>query len=115
MRTVLIVAFDGLQPSQATPQLMPNLAALAADGVTFANHHPVFPTTTRANVTSLVTGCNTGTHGIAANTIVVPEFDPCLAIPVLQGPVVSDYGKIRLPNLGAHLGRHSQGGTNRST
>ena len=99
MRTVLIVAFDGLQPSQVTPQLMPNLAALAADGVTFANHHPVFPTTTRANVASLVTGCNTGTHGIAANTIVIPEFDPYLAIPALREQLSQITEKLGCPIL----------------
>ena len=84
MRSVLIVAFDGLQPSQVNPLLMPTLAAWAVDGVTFANHHAVFPTTTRANVASLVTGRYTGGHGIAANTLVVPEFDPYLAIPALK-------------------------------
>ena len=99
MRTVLIVAFDGLQPSQVTPQLMPNLAALAADGVTFANHHSVFPTTTRANVASLVTGCHTGTHGIAANTVVIPEFDPYLAIPVLRDQLSQITEKLGSPIL----------------
>ena len=56
MTSVLIVVFDGLQPSQVTPELMPNLSALAAEGVTFGNHHPVFPTVTRTNAASMVTG-----------------------------------------------------------
>ena len=112
MRTVLIVAFDGLQPSQVTPQLMPNLAALAADGVTFANHHPVFPTTTRANVASLVTGCRNGTHGIAANTIVIPEFNPYLAIPALRdqlSQITKTLGcPILVPTLADILWKHDQ-------
>ena len=56
MASVLIFAFDGLQPAQVIPELMPNLSSLAAQGVTFTNHHPVFPSVTRANVASLATG-----------------------------------------------------------
>ena len=112
MPSILIVAFDGLQPSQVTPLLMPNLAALAVDGVTFANHHPVFPTTTRANVASLVTGCYTGRHGIAANTLVFPEFDPYLAIPALKDQLAQIAQKsgcpILVPTLADILCEHQQ-------
>ena len=112
MPSILIVAFDGLQPSQVTPLLMPNLAALAVDGVTFANHHPVFPTTTRANVASLVTGCYTGRHGIAANTLVFPEFDPYLAIPALKDQLAQIAQKsgcpILVPTLADILYEHQQ-------
>ena len=54
MANVVIVVFDGLQPAQVTPELMPNLSRLAAEGVTGGNHHAVFPTVTRANVASIV-------------------------------------------------------------
>ena len=67
-RRILVVVFDGLQPTQITPKLMPNLAEFAYGGVTFANHHPVFPTVTRVNASSLVTGCMPGRHGLAGNT-----------------------------------------------
>jgi predicted AlkP superfamily pyrophosphatase or phosphodiesterase len=63
MVSVLIVAFDGLQPAQVIPEMMPNLSSLAAQGVTFTNHHPVYPSVTRVNVSSLVTGRNPGGHG----------------------------------------------------
>ena len=76
MKNVLIVAFDGLQPAQVTPELMPNLSKLAAEGVTFNNNHAVFPTVTRINATTLVTGRYPGAHGLAANTLVVRDFDP---------------------------------------
>ena len=76
MRSILIVAFDGLQPSQVTPRLMPNLASFTAEGVTFANHHAVFPTVTRTNAASMATGCYPGRHGLAANTVVFRDFDP---------------------------------------
>lgn len=83
-RRVLIVVFDGLQPAQITPLLMPNLAKFAADGVIFANHHPVFPTVTRVNASSLVTGCLPGKHGLAGNTFLCRDFDPYRVIPALE-------------------------------
>ena len=84
MTRVLIVAFDGLQPSQVTPELAPNLAEFAAGGVTFARNHPVFPTVTRINVASLVTGCHPGSHGLAGNTLVIRDYDPDNTIPALE-------------------------------
>ena len=75
-KRVLVVVFDGLQSAQITPDLMPNLAEFARTGVTFANHHPVFPTVTRVNASSLVTGCTPrestdwqATHSCAGTTI----------------------------------------------
>ena len=76
MTRVLIVAFDGLQPSQVRADLAPNLAAFAEGGVTFARNHPVFPTVTRINVASLVTGRHPGAHGLAGNTVVMRDYDP---------------------------------------
>ena len=79
-----MVVFDGLQPAQVTPELMPNLAALAVQGVTFKRHHSVFPTVTRANVATMVTGRYPGGHGLAANNLVIREFDPDHAIAALE-------------------------------
>ena len=76
MTRILIVAFDGLQPSQVRADLAPNLAAFADGGVTFARNHPVFPTVTRINVASLVTGRHPGAHGLAGNTVVMRDYDP---------------------------------------
>ena len=84
MTKVLIVVFDGLQPAQVTERLMPNLASFAAAGVTFANHHAAYPSVTRANASSMVTGRHPGGHGIAANTLLVPENDPNNPMPALE-------------------------------
>ncbi len=84
MTSVVIMVFDGLQPSQVNPELMPNLSALADSGVTFANHHPVFPSVTRANVASMVTGRVPGGHGLAANRLMVRDFNPDDAIAALE-------------------------------
>ena len=84
MRNILIVAFDGLQPAQVTPALMPNLAAFVAEGVAFDHHHPVYPSVTRINAASMVTGRNPGSHGIAANTLVMRDYDPHNAFSALE-------------------------------
>ena len=112
MPSVLIAVFDGLQPAQVTSRLMPNLTALSAKGVTFTNHHPVFPTVTRANVSSLVTGCSPGGHGLAANTILVRDFEPHQAIPALE-PQLAQMAKkgvpvLLVPTLAEILSQHGQ-------
>ena len=84
MTNVVIVAFDGLQPAQVNPELMPNLAQFVAQGVTFGNHHAVFPTVTRINAASMVTGMHPGKHGLTANTLVVRDFDPYMAFSAVQ-------------------------------
>ena len=112
MPTVLIVAFDGLQPSQVTRELMPNLAAFAAEGVTFGNHHAVFPTVTRANAASMVTGRYPGAHGLAANTVVFRDYDRHLAFSALEPTlalVTAKLGGILLaPTLADILARHGE-------
>ena len=84
MRNIVIVAFDGMQPAQVTPELMPNLAAFVADGVAFDNHHPVFPSVTRVNAASMATGLNPGAHGLAANMLVMRDYDPHAAFSALE-------------------------------
>lgn len=83
MKSVLIIVFDGLQPSQITEQDMPNLSRLASKGVVFQHNHNVYPTVTRTNVASLVTGRNPGAHGLIANTLVMRDYDPFRLIPAL--------------------------------
>ena len=109
MTSVIIVVFDGLQPAQVTPELMPNLHSFGENGVTCANHHAVFPTVTRANVASLVTGHHPGAHGLTANTLVIPEFDPHRAIGALE-PVLTEVATrhpvLLQPTLGDILHQH---------
>ena len=84
MTSVLIIGIDGLQPSQVTPGVMPNLSALAAQGVSFANHHSVFPTVTRVNAASMLTGRQPGGHGLAGNVLVARDYDPHRVINALR-------------------------------
>lgn len=110
MTKVLIAVFDGLQPSQITPELTPNLFGLASRGVMFRKNHPVFPTVTRINAATLVTGQNPGEHGLAANTVVIREYDPNLAFSALEpelSKVVDKLGNVLLqPTLADILSAH---------
>ena len=112
MTKVVIVAIDGLQPAQVTAGYAPNLAAFAAGGVTFANHHSVYPTVTRTNVASMTTGRLPGGHGLHGNALVVRDFDPDRAIPALLpelGSVEKKTGKVLLaPSLAEILAEHGK-------
>lgn len=68
--STLIVTFDGLRRDRATPALMPNLARFMAAGADFTNSRSVFPSETRVCISSLVTGCPPGAHGIVANEFI---------------------------------------------
>ena len=112
MASVLIAAFDGLQPAQVIPELMPNLSSLAASGVTFTNHHPVYPSVTRANVASLSTGLYPGGHGLAANTLMIREFDSIQVFSALEtklAEVAAKTGRVLLaPTLAEILSQNGQ-------
>ena len=109
MRNILIVAFDGLQPAQVTPALMPHLAAFVAEGVAFDNHHPVYPSVTRINAASMVTGRDPGAHGIAANMLVMRDYDPHTAFSALEPTLAKVALKTKVllaPTLADILSRH---------
>ena len=112
MTRVLIVAFDGLQPSQVRADLTPNLFNFAEGGVTFARNHPVFPTVTRINVASLVTGRHPGSHGLAGNTVVIRDYDPNNIVEAMEPEltrVAAETGEVLLvPTLADIL--HGHGG-----
>ncbi|TXL73120.1 hypothetical protein FHP25_22050 [Vineibacter terrae] len=63
----LIVVFDGLRPDMVTPALMPNLHAFQLAHCRFPRSRCVFPSETRVNAASLVTGCHAGRHGVVGN------------------------------------------------
>jgi len=71
-RRILVIGADGLRPDLLDPEVMPNVAALATGGVRFTNHHAVYPSHTRVNMSALASGTTPGQHGIVANTMLVP-------------------------------------------
>jgi hypothetical protein len=68
-RRVLIVGTDGLRPDLFDPELMPTYAKLMAQGTRIQEHHAVYPTHTRVNMSSLTSGCVPGKHGVVANVM----------------------------------------------
>ena len=75
-KRILIIAFDALRPDMVTPELMPNLTAFAAAGVRFSHSRAAFPSETRVNQTTLVTGCTPARHGIVGNRFLDPVAAP---------------------------------------
>ncbi len=71
-RRVLIIGADGLRPDLINEELMPTVCRLARQGVRSADHHAVYPSHTRVNMTTLTSGTTPGRHGIMANTMLVP-------------------------------------------
>ena len=73
--TQLVIVVDGLRPDNVTAAVMPRLYRLGQRGVVFTAHHSVFPTVTRVNASSFVTGAYPETHGLLGNTIYIPSVD----------------------------------------
>jgi arylsulfatase A-like enzyme len=71
----LVIVVDGLRPDSVTPEVMPRLFRLSQRGIVFTAHHAVFPTVTRVNASSFVTGAYPETHGLMGNTIYIPKAD----------------------------------------
>ncbi|BBK32005.1 putative AlkP superfamily pyrophosphatase or phosphodiesterase [Stella humosa] len=69
-RRVLLIVFDGLRPDMITPALMPHLDRFRDRSASFPLSRTVFPSETRVAVSSLVTGCPPGRHGLVANAFV---------------------------------------------
>ena len=105
MPKIVIAAFDGLQRSQVSLERMPVVSALADKGVRFQHNHAVFPTVTRANSASLVTGVTPGKHGLTANKSVYSEYSPTEVVDALIPKLaeindLTDGGLLFVPTLG---------------
>ncbi|MGA7671186.1 MAG: alkaline phosphatase family protein [Nitrolancea sp.] len=68
-RRILIVGTDGLRPDLVNEQLMPTYTKLIAQGTRLTEHHAVYPTHTRVNISSLASGTTPGRHGVVANVM----------------------------------------------
>jgi len=81
-RHVVIVVWDGMRPDFVNEQNTRALWKLSRGGVTFRNHHAVYPSATMVNGTALATGVYPGKNGIIANHVYRPEIDLNHAIDV---------------------------------
>ena len=81
-RHVLVVVWDGMRPDFVSEQNTPTLWKLAREGVTFRNHHAVYPSATMVNGTAMMTGVYPGKNGIIANHVYRSDIDSHHAIDV---------------------------------
>src|SRR2546421_12458627 len=66
-RHVVVVVWDGMRPDFVSEQNTPALWKLAQSGVTFRNHHSVYPSATIVNGTAINTGFYPEHSGVLAN------------------------------------------------
>jgi len=111
-RHVVIVVWDGMRPDFVTPETTPNLWALARDGVFFARHHPVYPSSTEVNGVALATGAYPRRSGILGNNEYRPGINPGKPVGVEQpavvrrGDAVSDGHYLAVATLAEFLRAH---------
>jgi arylsulfatase A-like enzyme len=84
----VVVVWDGMRPDFVGEQNTPTLWKLAHEGVTFRNHHSIYPSATNVNGTGLITGVYPGRNGIIANHVYRPDIDSRHAIDVENPAVV---------------------------
>ncbi len=104
----LIVVFDSLRPDRVSPAATPHLDAFCRGGALFPESHAVFPTLTRVNKVSLVTGAAPSNHGILFNMFFDPAIfqDRIVDIGEMSDVLAADAGGNRLvtaPTLGEIL------------
>src|SRR6266480_7205246 len=88
-RHIVVVVWDGMRPDFVSEETTPALWKLAREGVTFRNHHSVYPSATQVNGTALVTGVYPGRSSVIANYAYRPEIDRTRSISVESSTVVS--------------------------
>ena len=74
-RHVVVVVWDGMRPDFINEKNTPALWNLARKGVTFQQHHSVYPTATNVNGAAMATGVFPSRNGIIANREFRPAID----------------------------------------
>ncbi len=88
-RHIVVIVWDGMRPDFVSEETTPTLWKLAREGVTFRNHHAVYPSATMVNGTALVTGVYPGKNGVIANYEYRPEIDRSRSINIESQAAVS--------------------------
>ena len=77
---VILMVWDGMRPDFVSEATTPALMQMAAEGVTFLHHHPVYLSATEVNGTALATGVYPGQSGVIGNHEYRPSIDPLAPI-----------------------------------
>src|SRR5437868_12036469 len=102
-RHVVIVVWDGMRPDFVSEQNTPALWKLAQTGVTFRNHHSVYPSATIVNGTAINTGVYPSRSGVLANHDYRPEISARKSIDVetvgvvRKGDALSNQNYLQVP------------------
>ncbi|GHD56292.1 hypothetical protein GCM10017083_36290 [Thalassobaculum fulvum] len=99
---VLVVVFDGLRLDHVTPNRAPNIAAFAAAGVTLPNTASAFPSETRVQVSTVMTGHPPAGHGIMANAFYDRRLGFDSAMDTSDTPRMTAAEKVYGRLIGAH-------------
>lgn len=93
-RHIVVIVWDGMRPDFISPEHTPVLAQLARDGVLFANHHPVYLSTTEVNGTAIATGAYPQHSGITGNREYRPGIDLLQPVDTQLSDTISKGDKI---------------------
>lgn len=108
----ILVVWDGMRPDFVTPELAPTLYGLRQEGVWFANHHPVYPSSTEVNGTALATGAYPEHNHISANGEYRPEINALAPIPtqslkaMRRGDELTGGNYLGIPTVAERLHAH---------
>lgn len=91
---VVVMVWDGLRPDLVTEKNVPTLFRLTQQGVFFAQHHPVYPSSTEVNGTALATGAFPARGGIVGNKEFRPGIKPSKPVATERIEVVRKGDKI---------------------
>src|SRR5262245_58256041 len=75
-RLIAIFVVDGLRPDSINAADTPTIERLRGEGVDYVNSHSTFPTSTRVNAASRITGAYPSRHGIVGNSMFVAGVNP---------------------------------------
>jgi predicted AlkP superfamily pyrophosphatase or phosphodiesterase len=95
-RHVVVIVWDGMRPDFITEENSPTLYQLSQQGVWFADHHPVYLSTTEVNGTAIATGAYPDHDGIIANKEFRPEINE------LAGVHTEDFESVRKGDEATH-------------
>src|SRR5256885_14004120 len=111
-RYVVVVVWDGMRPDFVSEQNTPTLWKLAQAGVTFRNHHSVYPSATIVNGTAINTGVYPSRSGVLANHDYRPEISARKSIDVetvgvvRKGDELSGGKYLRVPTIAELIQQH---------
>jgi arylsulfatase A-like enzyme len=87
-RHVVVVVWDGMRPDFVTERNTPALWKLAREGVTFQQHHSVYPSATNVNGAAMATGVYPNRSSLLANREFRPAIDPRKPFENAELPVI---------------------------